>query len=224
LNLGGQTTCRDANGPINQASLALGGRDAFFAHHGLMSTKVITYYLEMTNPAELQPTIGNPAGLEVIQAQIPCPELNRFFYTAVGGDWYWIDRLPWTYEQWRAYVARPELETWVAYRAGTPAGYFELEMQPAANVEIVYFGVLPQFIGRGIGGRLLTAAIERAWQRKAARVWLHTCSLDHPGALANYRARGFRLFKEEIAFENLPGETPGPWPGAHRKASLEQTN
>ncbi len=181
-----------------------------------MRTQIVTSYLEMTDPSQLRPLRATGIDWQLIQASIPCPELNRFLYTAVGGDWYWIDRLPWTHEQWLAYLSRPGLETWVAYVGGTPAGYFELELQASTGVEIVYFGLLPQFVGRGLGGALLTAATERAWQLRPARVWLHTCTLDHPGALANYQARGFRLYKEEAHFEELPAETPGSWPGAQR--------
>jgi GNAT superfamily N-acetyltransferase len=60
-----------------------------------------------------------------------------------------------------------------------------------------YFGLLPPFLGQGIGGALLTAAIERAWAMDARRVWVHTCTLDHPAALRNYQARGFRLYDEK---------------------------
>lgn len=180
-----------------------------------MKVKVVTYHLEMTDPAELRPVAPLLEGLELKQARVPCPELNRFFYTAVGGDWYWIDRLGWTCEQWLRWVDRPELETWVAYLHGTPAGYFELEAQSGGNVEVAYFGLLPRFVGRGLGGWLLTAALERGWQRGAQRVWLHTCSLDHPRALANYLARGLRQFKEESEVEDLPDRSPGSWPGAH---------
>jgi GNAT superfamily N-acetyltransferase len=179
-----------------------------------MKVTVVTHHLEMTDPRALRPARHRPEGGELKQAKIPCPELNRFFYTAVGGDWYWIDRLGWTYEQWRSWVDRPELETWAAYQDGTPAGYFELEAQPGDSIEIAYFGLLPAFIGRGLGGWLLTAAIKRGWQRGAVRVWLHTCSLDHPQALANYLARGFRQFREEVEEKELPDQSPGPWPGA----------
>jgi GNAT superfamily N-acetyltransferase len=179
-----------------------------------MPTKVITYHLEMTDPADLLPSRRSGVDLEIRQVKIPCPQFNRFFYTAVGGDWFWIDRLKWTFDQWLAYVDRPVLQTWAAYVDGTPAGYFELEKQPGAQVEIAYFGLLPPFVGQGLGGRLLTAAVESAWEMKASRVWLHTCSLDHPGALANYRARGFRIFKEVISYQKLPEHPPGPWAGS----------
>jgi GNAT superfamily N-acetyltransferase len=179
-----------------------------------MRTAVTTYHLEMTDLAALRPARTTGIDLEIKQARVPCPELNRFFYTAVGGDWFWIDRLSWNYERWQAYLGRPELETWIGYHAGTPAGYFELEAQLGSNVEIVYFGILPQFVGKGLGGAMLTAAVQRAWQMGPTRVWVHTCTLDHPSALGNYLARGFRIFKQELADEDLPEQSPGPWPGA----------
>jgi ribosomal protein S18 acetylase RimI-like enzyme len=184
----------------------------------IMRTKIVTSYVEMTDPSQLRPVRATGADWQLMQAQAPCPELNRFLYTAVGGDWYWIDRLPWSYQEWLDYLSRPTIETWIAYVSGTPAGYFELELSASTGVEIVYFGLLPQFVGRGLGGALLTAATERAWQLRPARVWLHTCTLDHPGALANYQARGFQLYKEETHFEDLPEQTPGAWPGANRTA------
>ncbi len=175
---------------------------------------VTTYYLEMTSPADLRPSRSTRDGLVLARVEPPLPELNRFFYTAVGGDWFWLDRLPWTYQRWREYLGRPELETWVLSVDGVPAGYFELEEQPGGDVEVVYFGLLPRFIGQGLGGHLLTAAVERAWQRGARRVWLHTCTHDHPVALRHYQARGFRLYKQETRAEELPAVPPGPWAGS----------
>ncbi len=162
-----------------------------------MNQAVTTYYLEITDPAQVSPPATNTSPLTVQWAEIPCPPLNRFLYTTVGAAWQWTDRLSWTDAQWLAYLDRPALRTWLGYVAGTPVGYFELEHQRAANVEIKSFGLLPQFIGQGLGGHLLTAAIEQAWCLGATRVWLHTCSLDGPAALRNYQARGFRVYHEE---------------------------
>lgn len=171
-------------------------------------------YLEMTAPTDLEPKRSSRPDLVLARVDPPMPELNRFFYTAVGGDWYWIDRLPWTYRAWQEYLSRPGLETWVLSAAGVPAGYFELDAQPSGDTEIAYFGLLPRFIGGGLGAHLLTAAVERAWQQGARRVWLHTCTLDHPAALRHYQARGFRVYKTETKPETLPPTSPGPWPGA----------
>lgn len=182
-----------------------------------MLRTVTIYSLEMTSPEELCPARPPAEEMEIRQARIPCPELNRFLYTAVGGDWFWIDRLVWTYDRWLAWLDRPELETWIGYVQGTPAGYFELERQPAEagdSIEIAYFGLLPQFIGRGLGGALLTSAVRRAWEMGASRVWLHTCTLDGPASLANYQARGFRIFRTQTLVKDFPAEPPGPWPGA----------
>lgn len=181
-----------------------------------MPTLETVTYLEMTDPGQLRPAIVERGGLELRRAELACPELNRFLYTAVGGDWYWIDRLNWRYREWLEYVSRPEHETWVLYVAGTPAGYFELEGSPGSDIEIAYFGLLPQFTGQGLGGHLLTEGARRAWQKGASRVWLHTSSFDHPGALANYQARGFHPFKVETSYKELLDRPPGPWPGAER--------
>jgi GNAT superfamily N-acetyltransferase len=156
---------------------------------------VTTTYLEITTRADLRAARGRVAWT-LTRVMPPTPELNRFLYMAVGRPWQWRDRLEWDRARWRAYVDRPELETWAAYVRGTLAGYFELERQ-GGDVEIVYFGLLPGFTGRGLGGALLTAAIERAFDGGAARVWVHTCTLDHPQALPNYVARGMRPYRTD---------------------------
>ncbi|MCF7972767.1 MAG: GNAT family N-acetyltransferase [Phycisphaerae bacterium] len=179
-----------------------------------MLQRVTTTYLEMTDPEALQPARVRNTPLDLMQAKLPCPELNRFLYTAIGADWNWYNRLSWDYARWLAYLDRPELETWVAYVSGTPAGYFELEYQASDNVEIVHFGLMPAFIGQGLGSPLLTHTIERAWAMGARRVWVHTCDLDHPHALANYQARGFQIYRTEDNMETLPDRPLEPWPGA----------
>lgn len=176
---------------------------------------VTTWYLEMLNPAQLQSALSDNPTLQVIQAEIPSPALNRFLYTSVGGDWYWLDRLSWTYDQWLAYLNRTQLQTWVAYVSGTPAGYVELEAQSGGNVEITCFGLMRQFTGKRIGGHLLTVGIQQAWAMGANRVWVHTCTLDGPYALANYQARGLQIYKEETHREDIPAQPIGPWPGAY---------
>ncbi|WEH38931.1 GNAT family N-acetyltransferase [Streptomyces sp. AM 2-1-1] len=185
------------------------------------TTDVTTWSLEQTSPDDLEPAKAPDGDVRIVRAEVPSPEFSRFLYTAVGGDVRWTDRLALTYAQWQEIVDRPGAETWVAYVDGTPAGYVELDPQDDGAVEIMYFGLLPAFRGRRIGGHLLGAGTARAWDlaerwpgRPATRrVWLHTCSLDGPHALANYRRRGFRLFDTKVSQESV-GAAPGPWPGA----------
>jgi GNAT superfamily N-acetyltransferase len=175
---------------------------------------VTTWSLETAAPADLLPAPAPPGSVELHRAILPSPELGRFLYTAAGGNWYWTDRLPWSHDQWLQRLSHPRVETWVLYEEGTPAGYFELDGGTEGDVQIAYLGVLPAFIGRRLGGWLLTQAIRRAWAMGARRVWVHTCTLDAPRALANYQARGMLVFKEQTEAVELPDEPPGPWPGA----------
>jgi enamine deaminase RidA (YjgF/YER057c/UK114 family)/GNAT superfamily N-acetyltransferase len=175
---------------------------------------VTTWSLEITNEADLRPSAPPPEGVEIRRALHPSPELGRFLYTAAGGNWYWIMRLGWSYERWLERLSHPRVEMWVMYLEGTPAAYFELDGSIENQVEVAYMGVLPAFLGRGLGGPLLTAAIRRGWAMGAERVWVHTCTLDSPRALAHYQARGMRVLKEETEPLELPDVLPGAWPGA----------
>lgn len=186
----------------------------FWKSSASVQAEVTTYYLEMGSPEEMRPKQGAPEGFLLMKAEIPSAELQRFLYRSVGGNWYWYEKAHWDYQQWLAYAQNPNLHTWVAYLRGTPAGYFQLELQAEGNVEIAYFGLLPQFSGMGLGGYLLTRALEEAWRLGACRVWVRTCSLDSPRALTNYLARGMRLYRTETRVLEIPDQPPGPWEGA----------
>jgi GNAT superfamily N-acetyltransferase len=134
-----------------------------------------------------------------------CPmSFFRYLYAEVGRAYFWYERLRWTDEQVRARLEDPAVSLFLLTVAAAPAGYFELEKHRDGSVEVAYFGLLPEFHGRGLGKFLLTEAAQAAWALDASRVWLHTCTLDHPGALSNYLARGFRPYKTETFEANLP--------------------
>jgi GNAT superfamily N-acetyltransferase len=175
-----------------------------------MTIDVTTTYLEMTSPSELKKKDRGYLEVAIKQVEIPLPEFNRFLYAIVGNNWYWYDRLNWSYTQWQEWVDRPELQTWVMYMQGTPTGYFELE-QKRDDVNIVFFGLLPQFIGKGLGGYFLCVAVERAWAFGAKRVTLNTCTLDHKSALKNYQARGFKIYRQKTETRTLPDVKPELW-------------
>ncbi len=125
--------------------------------------------------------------------------LNRTCYARVGAGWSWTARSGWTEDRWREYAGDPKVRTWVVRRGNDLAGYAELRRE-GGEVELAYFGLTPDFTGKGLGGGFLSRMLDEAWGWGATRVWLHTCSLDHPGAVPNYLARGLTVWKlvEEI--------------------------
>src|SRR4051812_10263432 len=133
-------------------------------------SEIVTTYLQMNALEELVPArLADPDFIvrEAVERQW---QLNRSLYLLVGEPWAWIDKQRWSAEQWESYVASDQLRTFVASWNGSTAGYYELRRDDAQAVEIVYFGLAPDFIGRGFGGALLTDALERAWAWDARRV------------------------------------------------------
>lgn len=196
--------------------------------------QVRVWHLQMTErPA---PTTL-PRTYELRETTRTLPELNRFLYSCVGSEVFWYMRLGWTWQEWHDYLDQDKVTTWVAYEGATPVGYFELERhlspvkltvlpdktgkaKPVVSGEkttqIAYFGLLPEFIGRGLGSRLLLDAIDKAWETAEDGIWLHTCNLDHPAALPNYLSRGFVIAKEEVFEDSVPVKLLQPWPGAKK--------
>lgn len=153
-------------------------------------------YLEMASPGDLKPAGEAQDGVR-LERMASCPwHFYRYLYTEVGRPYHWRDRLPWTEAQFREWLAGPSV-LWLLSVEGAPAGFFELRRHPDDSLEIAYFGLLPEFQARGLGKYLLTRAVQVAWDARPGRVWLHTCTLDHPGALPNYLKRGFRIVGEE---------------------------
>jgi len=159
------------------------------------SEPLVTTYLEMRSRDQLRPARADVP--LVLREQTKGDwRFNRDMYFRVGEQWRWIDKRPWTDAQWKDYSGAERLRTFAAHYQNALAGYYELH-QSDEGVEIAYFGLLPEFIGRGLGGALLTRAIETAWSMSPERVWVHTCNRDHPQALANYQARGMIIYKVE---------------------------
>jgi GNAT superfamily N-acetyltransferase len=173
------------------------------------STRVRRVYLELRDPGELRPARASDLATRLERLD-PCPpDLYRALYRDVGERWHWRDRLAWSDAHLARHLARAEVTVFVVRVGDDAAGYFELEKHADDSVEIAYFGLRPEFFGRGLGGELLTRAVEEAWRIGAQRVWLHTCSLDSPRALPNYLARGFQPFKEESYTTEIPATPAG---------------
>jgi GNAT superfamily N-acetyltransferase len=161
-------------------------------------SQTTTYYLEQRSPSALRAK-NDAKGLEVRECGVKQFQFNRFLYQFVGGPWKWTDRLCWTDAQWTDYAENDNLRTWLACLNGAPAGYYELQKQEDGDIEIVLFGLAERFHKLGLGGYLLSHALQSAWSWDGTtRVWVHTCNHDHPYALKNYTARGMELYRTEI--------------------------
>ncbi len=174
----------------------------------IRTVDVTTTYLQLNSRAELRAAPLDDPDLLLLPAREPLVPFYRFLYDAVGRDYAWIDRLDWSDERLLAYLSRPSVTLLVLYVRGTPAGYIELDAAPEeegeSGTEIVYFGLIPHFHGRGLGKHLLSVGVAHAFDADAARVWLHTSSLAGPHALANYRGRGFNPYKATRHRETIP--------------------
>jgi GNAT superfamily N-acetyltransferase len=155
------------------------------------AVEVVRTYLELRSPAQLRGVAtSDPAVVFVRRDHITVDDYRRL-YRAVGEQWHWNDRNAWSDERLAAHLSAPSVAVWECLVSNERAGFFELQQCDDGSVEIAYFGLVDRFIGRGLGKVMLTRAAEEAWANEPTRVWLHTCTLDSPHALANYKARGF---------------------------------
>ncbi|MFT5174745.1 MAG: GNAT superfamily N-acetyltransferase [Gammaproteobacteria bacterium] len=139
--------------------------------------------------------------LSIIRARRPTVSYYRYLYDTVGAEWMWFERRRLADRELAAIIHSPHVGIYVMYTSGVPAGFVELDWRREDEVEIAYFGLLPEFIGRGLGRYLLAWAIDKAFsstpERPALRLWVHTCNYDHPEALANYQRAGFSAYRQE---------------------------
>ena len=151
-----------------------------------------TYYLQMESSDALVPSVVEGLCLRIIDP--PDGRVNQRFYREVGGRWDWADCAEWSAERWTNHLESNPISTIVLQIDGEEIGYSEM-INRNGDVEILSFGLLEQFIGKGLGSAALTIVVQYAWTLGAVHhVWLHTCEKDHPNALNNYQRRGFVLY------------------------------
>ena len=162
--------------------------------------KVTTIYLQLS--AHPQRVVPPPRdGLSVVHAKKPSVAYYRFLYDAVGRDYDWTSRQKLSDAELAALLNDPRLEVHVLMVDGVPAGFAELDRRIDGEIELVQFGLMPEFIGQGLGRYFLHWTIDKAWSYNPSRLWLHTDTKDHPAALPNYLKAGFSIYKEEITDE-----------------------
>lgn len=168
----------------------------------MSAVEVKVTYLEMrSRPAGAVPAPRD--GLTVVQVKRPTVSYYRFLYNTVGRDYHWRSRRIMPDAELDALLQNPRTDVYVLHADGTPAGFVEFDRPGDGAIEITQFGLMPEFIGQGLGKYLLRWAIDRAWDYGPTRLWLHTCTLDHPVALANYLKGGFVICKEEMIRREL---------------------
>lgn len=169
----------------------------------MKTVPVETFYLELLHRSdrEVPPPME---GIEVVRAEKPSTGFYRAMYDAVGGDWNWVDRRRMSDAELTRIIHDELVEIYPLRVKGTLAGFAELDRRVAHQIELAYFGLLPQFIGRGLGKYLLNWALRKAWTYNPRRIWLHTCAFDHPGALPLYLGAGFAIFDQKQIDQVIP--------------------
>jgi len=158
---------------------------------------VTVTYLEMKSPERCLPVPGMLEPTAILRAERPTISFYRYLYDTVGADWNWFMRRRLSDEALAAIIHDDRDEVFVLHVRGVPGGYVELDRRVEGEVEIAYFGLIPEYLGRGFGKYLLAWGLARAWSYRPGRVWLHTCTLDHPRALGVYQRAGLEVYRRE---------------------------
>jgi GNAT superfamily N-acetyltransferase len=158
--------------------------------------------LEMFEPPVLRPETSTPSWR--LDRLAPDPAEYRRLYRAVGEDWLWFSRLGFDDEELGAIIGHPEVEVYRLSDGADGEALLELDFREKDECELVFFGLSRTLIGGTAGRWLMNRAIERAWSRPIRRFWVHTCTLDHPSAVAVYQRSGFRPFRFEVEIAEDP--------------------
>ena len=169
------------------------------ATHEYKMLEVTTTYLQMRQQPKTisihPPSIGLPIAL--LRSEKPSIHFYRYLYNTIGEPWLWYERRALNDTSLAKIIKNPLVEIYILYAGGAPAGYAELDRRVTGEIEVAYFGLLPEYIGLGLGNWLLDCTINTAWHHEPNRLWIHTCTLDHPAALRLYQRAGFEPYKQE---------------------------
>lgn len=158
--------------------------------------EVTVTWLEMTarptRPPVPPPLLEQP--LSLLRLEHPTVSYWRYLYDTVGEPWFWWEQRRLSPPELAEIIQDPLMETYVLSVGNSPAGFIQLDRRDAAQaVDLSYFGLVPEFIGRGLGAYLLDWGIRAAWDREPhpPKLTVNTCTLDHPAALTTYQRAGF---------------------------------
>ncbi|MCK1535668.1 MULTISPECIES: GNAT family N-acetyltransferase [unclassified Bradyrhizobium] len=162
----------------------------------------VVTHLEMTARPPLR---DNPLGAWTLR-KVDTPALHgyRDLHRRVGEEWLWFSRARMNDGELAAIIHAPGVEVYALVVDGHDEGLLELDFREAGQCELVYFGVTAKLIGSGAARFMMNRALELAWSRDLSRVWVHTCTFDHPSAVAFYQRSGFRPFRRQIEIADDP--------------------
>jgi len=162
----------------------------------------VVTHLEMTARPALR---RDPAGAWTLR-RVEMPPLDWFrdLYRRVGEEWLWFSRIRMPDVELAARLHAPQFEVYALVDDGLDEGFLELDFRESGQCEIGMFGVTAKLVGTGAGHWLMNRALDIAWSRPVERVWLHTCTFDHPAALAFYQRSGFRPFRRQVEVVDDP--------------------
>ncbi|MDE0391327.1 MAG: GNAT family N-acetyltransferase [Rhodospirillales bacterium] len=163
----------------------------------------VVTHLAMTPPPPHAPP-ARPPGVAIWRRWTISTDEYLLLYAEIGEGWLWWSRLTWDVDLLQDYLVEEETEIYVAEADGEEIGLIELDVRPAPDIELRYFGVVPSRIGTGLGSWLLRYAIAAGSRHRPRRMILNTCTYDHPGALAFYRRHGFAVTHSEVEFVDDP--------------------
>jgi GNAT superfamily N-acetyltransferase len=161
-------------------------------------------FLEMRAKPPAFPPASPKGKIAILRAENPSVHFYRYLYETIGRDYYWVDRVKMDDTTLTAIIRDPQVELYILYVNGCPAGMAELDFRDAHTGLIAYFGLMPEFIGRRLGYFFLYHAVANAWAKPITALLVNTCTLDHPRALALYQRMGFKAYSREDRSVELP--------------------
>lgn len=170
------------------------------------SLDVTVTYLHQTARPSFAPQPRPNRKLSILRAEKPPVHYYRYLYDLVGGPWKWVSRKKLSDAELAEIIENRDVHLYVLYVDGVPAGMTEIDATEAPMVEIKFFGLAPEFIGKGLSRFFLSNAIDLAWSLSPKEVKIETCTLDHPAALALYQKFGFTVFDQRQGRVELPEE------------------
>lgn len=146
------------------------------------------------------PTVATPPGkFALMRVEKPPVHFYRYLYNTIGRDYFWVSRRNLSDEALCTIIHNDDVEIYVLWLNGAPVGFTEIDFRMMPDADLCFLGIMPEFIGKGIGRFLLCEAIRIAWSRGPERLTVQTCTLDHPRALRLYQRHGFNAYAQSSA-------------------------